>query len=232
MQKNMFGPAGFVAVEDAEALEPIQQRVSEAALEGRSVVKFGGCGTEDGIDHMLSEGAMRGFWKGYCDIMGIEMDVATLEAELRISRRNLGYARCIDENRLEVWVDFFVGEDARYLIHRRENADAGLEGYSMYCRNKPLMRDRVMALRKAHIRNIHYDRHIVGASRVVGVEDDVFKVRTGYCVIQTDVEGRSEVFSAGEYREKVVLTDGEAKFRKKIVVPDTFNIDRPLAVPL
>ena len=51
-------------------------------------------------------------------------------------------------------------------------------------------------------------------------------------MIQTDVEGRSEVFSAGEYRDKVVLANGEAKFREKIVVPDTFNIERPLAVPL
>ena len=72
MQNNMFGPAGYVAMEDAEALELIQQRISDAALEGRSVIEFGGRGTEDRIDHMLSEGAIRGFWKGYCDIMGIE----------------------------------------------------------------------------------------------------------------------------------------------------------------
>ena len=159
-------------------------------------------------------------------------DMANLEAELRISRLNLDYARCIDEDRLESWVDFFDGEEARYLIHPRENADAGLEGYWMYCRNKPMMRDRIMALRKANIYNIHYDRHIVGGSQILGVEDGVYDVRTSYCVIQTDVEGRSEVFSAGEYRDKVVLNGGEARFREKVVVPDTFNIERLLAVPL
>ena len=72
MQNNMFGPAGYVAMEDAEAMELIQQRISDAALEGRSLLEFGGRGTEDRIDHMLSEGALRAFWKGYCDIMGIE----------------------------------------------------------------------------------------------------------------------------------------------------------------
>ena len=68
-----------------------------------------------------------------------------LETELRIGRLNQEYARCIDEDRLESWVDFFVGEDARYLIHPRENADAGLEGYWMHCENKPMMRDRIVA---------------------------------------------------------------------------------------
>ena len=102
----------------------------------------------------------------------------------------------------------------------------------MYCENKPMMRDRIVALRKANIYNIHYDRHIVGGSQIVGAEDGIYDVRTNYCVIQTDVEGRSEVFSAGEYRDKVVLTNGDARFREKIVVPDTFNIERPLAVPL
>jgi anthranilate 1,2-dioxygenase large subunit len=73
MQNNMFGPAGYVAMEDAEAMELIQSRISDAALEGSSVVEFGGRGVEERFDHMLSEGAIRAFWKGYCDIMGIEV---------------------------------------------------------------------------------------------------------------------------------------------------------------
>ena len=71
MQNNLFGPAGYVAMEDAEAMELIQQRISDGALEGRALLEFGGRGTEDRIDHMLSEGAIRAFWKGYCDIMDI-----------------------------------------------------------------------------------------------------------------------------------------------------------------
>jgi anthranilate 1,2-dioxygenase large subunit len=71
MQNNMFGPAGYIAMEDAEAMELIQNRISDAALEGASVVEFGGRGVEDRVNHMLSEGAIRAFWKGYCDIMNI-----------------------------------------------------------------------------------------------------------------------------------------------------------------
>ena len=71
MQNNLFGPAGYVAMEDAEAMELIQQRISDGALEGRALLEFGGRGTEDRIDHLFSEGAIRAFWKGYCDIMDI-----------------------------------------------------------------------------------------------------------------------------------------------------------------
>ncbi len=156
----------------------------------------------------------------------------TLETELRISRLNREYGRCLDETRFGEWPGFFEGEDAVYIIHPRENADAGLEGYWMYCANKPMIRDRILALQNANLYNIHYDRHLISDSYIVGEKDGIFDVRTNYCVIQTDVEGRSEVFSAGEYRDKVVIVNGEPKFKQKIVVPDTFNIQRPLAVPL
>lgn len=71
MQNNMFGPAGYVAMEDAEAMENIQNRIANGALEGHAVVEFGGRTVESQFNHMLSEGAIRAFWKGYCNIMDI-----------------------------------------------------------------------------------------------------------------------------------------------------------------
>lgn len=73
MQNNMFGPAGYVAMEDAEAMENVQNRISNSQLRGGSYVEFGGRGTVERFDHVLSEGAIRGFWKGYCSIMGINV---------------------------------------------------------------------------------------------------------------------------------------------------------------
>ena len=71
MQNNLFGPAGYVAMEDAEAMELIQNRISSSEIKGESVVEFGGRGVESQFNHILSEGAIRAFWKGYCDIMNI-----------------------------------------------------------------------------------------------------------------------------------------------------------------
>jgi anthranilate 1,2-dioxygenase small subunit len=153
-----------------------------------------------------------------------------METEYQIARLNKQYVQCIDEDRLEEWPGFFV-EDSTYIIFPRENFDAGLEGYWMYCASGAMMRDRIQALRKVNIYNIHYDRHLLSNVLVQGEADGIFEVRSNYAVIQTDVEGRCHVFSTGQYRDKIVLVDGEYKFKEKIVVVDSFNIDRPLAVP-
>jgi anthranilate 1,2-dioxygenase small subunit len=154
------------------------------------------------------------------------------ETEFRIARLIDDYGRYLDHGDFGKWIDLFEGEDASYMIHPRENAEAGLEGYWMYCRDKPMIRDRILALKNANIYNIHYDRHLISGVRIEGSSSGVYDVRANYCVIQTDVEGRSEVFSAGEYRDKISVSDGNPRFRAKVVVPDTFNIQRPLAVPL
>jgi anthranilate 1,2-dioxygenase small subunit len=153
------------------------------------------------------------------------------ELEHRLVKLNYQYVQCIDEDRLEEWPGFFV-EDCNYIIHPRENLDAGLEGYWIYCESNAMLRDRIHALRDANVYNIHYDRHIISNVLVEDEKDGVYISKANYLVIQTDVEGHSHVFSAGEYRDKIVMVDGAPKFLEKVVVPDTFNIDRPLAVPL
>lgn len=153
-----------------------------------------------------------------------------IELERTLVMLNYRYVQCIDDDRLEEWPAFFV-EDCKYIIHPRENADAGLEGYWMYCESNAMLRDRIRALREANVYNIHYDRHILSNVLVEDEQNGVYSSRANYMVVQTDVEGRSHVFSAGEYRDKIVMVDGTPKFLEKIVVPDTFNIDRPLAVP-
>jgi anthranilate 1,2-dioxygenase small subunit len=153
-----------------------------------------------------------------------------IETELQLARLNNLYVQCIDEDRLEEWPGFFV-EDAKYIIFPRENLDAGLEGYWMYCGSGAMMRDRIKALRQVNIYNIHYDRHLLSNVVLQGEEDGVYEVRSNYAVVQTDVEGRCHMFSTGQYRDKIIKVDDGYKFKEKIVVVDSFNIDRPLAVP-
>ena len=153
-----------------------------------------------------------------------------METEYRITRLNNEYVQCIDEDRLEEWPGFFV-EDSKYVIFPRENYEAGLEGYWMYCASGAMMRDRVKALREVNVYNIHYDRHLLSNVVVQGEEDGVYDVRANYAVVQTDVEGRCHMFSTGQYRDKVVQENGGFKFKEKIVIVDSFNIDRPLAIP-
>ena len=156
--------------------------------------------------------------------------MTNMELEHQITRLNSRYVQCIDEDRLEEWPGFFV-EDGTYIIFPRENYEAGLEGYWMYCASGAMMRDRIKALREVNVYNIHYDRHLLSNVVVQGEDDVVYEVRAHYAVVQTDVEGRCHMFSTGQYRDKIVKVGDEMKFKEKIVIVDSFNIDRPLAVP-
>ena len=72
-----------------------------------------------------------------------------------------------------------------YKIVPRENHVRNLPLSLMLCENKDMLRDRVQSLRKANIYNIHTDRHLVSAIRVVGESNGDYQVEANYAVFQT-----------------------------------------------
>ena len=70
-QANMAGPAGYVSLEDAEALEACQSG-HRAGGAGSSVVEMGGRGPIRDGDEKLDDVMIRGFWSYYCEIMGLD----------------------------------------------------------------------------------------------------------------------------------------------------------------
>lgn len=68
-QANLIGPAGFVSMEDGEAVEIVQRAVREAR-DARSYIAMGGGRAED-AEHLVTEGAIVGFWEAYRGVMGI-----------------------------------------------------------------------------------------------------------------------------------------------------------------
>jgi anthranilate 1,2-dioxygenase small subunit len=149
----------------------------------------------------------------------------------QIVEMNHLYAQCLDDNRLDDWPGFFV-DDCRYIVHSRENLNLGLEGYLLYFANKRMLNDRVLSLKEVNIYNIHYDRHFLSGVMVTGQSGGVYTMRANYMVVQTTLEGRSAIFSVGEYRDTVVLVDGAPKFKEKLVVVDTYMVNSLLAIPL
>ena len=51
-------------------------------------------------------------------------------------------------------------------------------------------------------------------------------------MFQTDLEGQTQLFSAGKYDDQVVLVDGEPKFKEKVVTIDTYAVPNLLSTPL
>ena len=95
-----------------------------------------------------------------------------------------------------------------------------------------MLRDRILSLRKVNIEDIHYDRHLVSNIRILAEEDNRYLARANYLVIHTSVEGNSSIKSTGEYQDEVVWEQDQLMFKHRIVIPDTFNTDKIVAVPL
>ena len=69
-QANLLGPAGYIAMEDAEAGEIVQRSISDGSNDN-AFVEMGGAGTED-LDYSgTDENSIRGFWTGYRELMGL-----------------------------------------------------------------------------------------------------------------------------------------------------------------
>ncbi len=141
------------------------------------------------------------------------------------------YVETIDEDRLEDWVELFV-EDCVYKIIPRENVSQNLPLPLLLLVNKDMLRDRILSLREANIYNIHTDRHVVGRLRIRDEDDGAFAVRANYALFQTSQEGETRIFSVGVYEDKVVLVDGTARFKEKIVVVDTASVPTLLSTPI
>lgn len=141
------------------------------------------------------------------------------------------YVELIDADRLEEWLALFA-EDCVYRVNARENEEQNLPAPILLCTNKNMLRDRITSLRNANEYNLHYDRHLVSGIRVKDTVDGIARVEANYAVIQTDMEGRSRIFSVGRYRDRVRWEGERLVLVEKLVVMDTFAVPTLLATPL
>jgi anthranilate 1,2-dioxygenase large subunit len=72
MQGNLLGPGGYLSMEDAEALEIVHAAILSDNGRGHSFIEMGGREFGD-QSHLVTEVPIRNFWKGYCDLMGIQV---------------------------------------------------------------------------------------------------------------------------------------------------------------
>src|SRR6185436_12589172 len=71
LSANLVGPAGFVSMEDGEAIEVIQ-RATASAGDASAVIEMGAGGAIKDIAHRVTETPIRGFWSYWAELMGME----------------------------------------------------------------------------------------------------------------------------------------------------------------
>jgi phenylpropionate dioxygenase-like ring-hydroxylating dioxygenase large terminal subunit len=70
MQSNLTGSAGFVSLEDG-CINEFVQRGTTGSLDKESFLEMGGRDVANSEGSRATETAIRGFWKGYRELMGV-----------------------------------------------------------------------------------------------------------------------------------------------------------------
>ena len=145
------------------------------------------------------------------------------------------YVIAIDDDQLEKWPGFFV-KDCLYQVVARENLEQGLPLAIISCDGAGALADRIAAHRKANLFAPHAYRHLIGPVRLISMREDEIATRANYAVFRTSLDpihyGVTELFSVGEYRDRIVNREGVARYKEKTVVVDTCKIQTLLVTPL
>ena len=141
------------------------------------------------------------------------------------------YGALIDAAEFDAWLALFAAT-CTYHIVPRENYERGLPAGLVYCDSRPVLEDRIRALREANKYNIHTDRHLIGLPRFLGEGGDAKLVEAPFAVYQTDQEGETRLYATRLYRDRIVAETSGLKFRDKLVLLDTFAVPSLLATPL
>jgi anthranilate 1,2-dioxygenase small subunit len=154
-----------------------------------------------------------------------------LLTRVRVEEVLSAYERCIDDDDLESWPDFFT-EDATYAIYPRENWEDGFPIPLLLCHGKNMMHDRVLSRREANIYAPHVYRHFHSSLAVTTGEDGIHAV-SNYVVIQTLQDGEGEIYQAGRTFDHLVEgPEGALLMAARTVVYDTNRVGTLLVTPI
>ena len=155
-------------------------------------------------------------------------DAITLE---RILALQAAYIRCIDNNTLEAWPDFFL-DQCLYMVTSAENNRNGFPAGIIYADTKGMLTDRIAALREANVYEKQSYRHILGLPHILKNGGGEAESETPFLVVRIMHDGQSDIFATGLYLDTYRNAGSELKFSRRIAVCDSSRIDTLMALPL
>lgn len=153
------------------------------------------------------------------------------EARDAIERLMMEYVHAIDSNELERWPQMFT-RTCLYQIIPRAEFDQGRRIGIWFCDNRDMLEDRVSSMREVNVFEPHVYRHLIGPTEILEHKDGAYTAQTSYIVVRTMHDGEMQLFSAGRYVDEIVVDGGAARFRKRVVVPDSWRFDTLVVIPI
>ena len=146
-----------------------------------------------------------------------------------LSSAHAEYGRCIDDDRLEQWPDFFTDE-CLYRVTTARDYREGLEASIMSAWSKGMLRDRVSALRQANIYERQAYRHVIGAPCAIDEAGGHIRCESSFMVARIMRDGATDLFATGRYLDVFTRENGALKIAERVVVCDSHRIDTLLAI--
>jgi salicylate 5-hydroxylase small subunit len=141
------------------------------------------------------------------------------------------YASVVDNNEWDKWPEFFT-DACIYKIQPRENFDRGFPLATLAFESKGMLKDRVYGMTETIFHDPYYQRHVVGAPRILRVDGGRIEAEANYAVFRTKPDELTTVFNAGRYLDTIRSMPDGLKFESRICVFDSEMIANSIIYPI
>jgi salicylate 5-hydroxylase small subunit len=161
------------------------------------------------------------------------MQVPRLDPQtyLELTQLHATYAAVVDATDWDAWCEMFT-DDCVYKLIPRENFERGLPLATMDFESKGMLKDRAYAIRETLFHDPYYQRHVVGAPRVLEAQAGRIVCESNYAVFRTKLSELTTVFNAGRYLDTVVRTADGWKFASRLCIYDSEMIPNSIIYPV
>ena len=148
-----------------------------------------------------------------------------------LAQLQAAYASTVDAADWAGWCELFT-DDCVYRLVPRENHERGLPLATLSFESKGMLKDRAYAIRETLFHDPYYQRHVIGATRVLRVDGDRIECETNYAVFRTKLSELTTVFNVGRYLDTVVRTPQGLRFAHRVCVYDSEMIPNSIIYPI
>jgi salicylate 5-hydroxylase small subunit len=141
------------------------------------------------------------------------------------------YVQSLDARDYDAWIDLFA-EDCSYVVKARENEDRNFPLSLLAFESKGMLRDRIYGITNTLFHEPYYQRHIVSNFIMRRSGEGDYLVECSYLVLRTKANALTEVYSAGRYRDRIVLAGDSLLFADKKAIYDSELIPNSLIYPI
>ena len=154
-----------------------------------------------------------------------------VQAYMNLNKLYADYVAAVDSKDWFAWTELFA-DDCEYKVQPRENFERGFPLSTLWLLSKNMLKDRAYGIQETLFHDPYYQRHVVGAPRILGFENGVIQSEANYAVFRTKYDGESTVFNVGRYLDKVIATEDGLKFKERFCIYDSEMIPNSIIYPI